>query len=344
MIRAAAEPLLGIAENREEPDDIGGRELRRVLAHHGREPFGQSLGLTADAHEQQGAQGLGCAVHKLTEVSARLEQSVDQREDARRIPPGDSAKHVGVQLVGNQTQHLADARGGDWACSERQHLIEQRQRVAHAAVGALGDQVQRVVLDLELLGLRDLLQPGDDRVWSDPPEIEALQPRQDRRRGVGDLLRLGGGEHEHDTRGRLLENLEQRVPRLAREHVRFVDDVDLGAQLRARRIHRPLAQIARVIDAAVRRGVELDDVEIGRPGPDPSARITLAARLTGRRPPLAVQGHREDARSGGLPHAAGPRKEISVRDAALCHGTSQCGGHMVLSNEIGELFGTVLAS
>src|SRR5881397_2712325 len=66
----------------------------------------------------------------------------------------------------------------------------------------------------------------------------------------------------------LFENLEQRVPRFAREHVRFVEDVDLGARFGAGGVHRPLAQIARIVHTAIGGGVELDDIETGRTGPD----------------------------------------------------------------------------
>ena len=72
-------------------------------------------------------------------------------------------------------------------------------------------------------------QPGADVGGADPLEVEALQPAQHRSRGLRDLLRLGGGEDEHHPWRRLLEDLQQRIPRLAREHVRLVDDVDLVA-------------------------------------------------------------------------------------------------------------------
>src|SRR2546422_11080974 len=94
----------------------------------------------------------------------------------------------------------------------------------------------------------------------DAPEIEALQAREDRRRALRDLLRLGGREHEHDARWRLFQDLEQGVPRLAREHVRFVDDVHLATSLRRRGVHGALAQVAGVVHTPVPPRVELDHV------------------------------------------------------------------------------------
>ena len=58
----------------------------------------------------------------------------------------------------------------------------------------------------------------------DAGEIEPLAARQDRDRN---LLRLGRGEDELHMLGRLFERLQQGVERLLREHVDFVDDVDL---------------------------------------------------------------------------------------------------------------------
>ena len=125
--------------------------------------------------------------------------------------------------------------------------------------------------------------------------------------------------------------------------MRFVNDVDLGPGVGARRIHRPLAQIARVIDAAVRRGVELDNIQIGRAGPDPPAGVALTARLAGCRATLAVQRHGEDAGRGGLADAPGTGEEIAVGDPPLRDGAAERGSDVLLGDEIGELLGAILA-
>ena len=57
--------------------------------------------------------------------------------------------------------------------------------------------------------------------------------------------------------GRLLERLQERVERARREHVDFVDDVDLEAVARGpERDATPAA--ADVVDAVVGRAVDLD--------------------------------------------------------------------------------------
>jgi len=61
---------------------------------------------------------------------------------------------------------------------------------------------------------------------------------------------------------RLLDQLQQRVPGGIRELVRLVEDVDLVAAL-DRLQHDALADLADVVDAALRGGVHLDHVERG---------------------------------------------------------------------------------
>ena len=54
------------------------------------------------------------------------------------------------------------------------------------------------------------------------------------------LVRFGGGEHEDEMLGRLLDDLQQRVESLLTHHVRFVDDEDAIAGL-GRGVERVLA-------------------------------------------------------------------------------------------------------
>ena len=209
-----------------------------------------------------------------------------------------------------------------------------------------GDDQERVVLDLHTLLLRHVLQPLDDGVRPQSPEVEPLQPAQDRCSRIGDLLRLGGGEHEYHAGRRLLQNLEERVPRLPREHVRLVDDVDLEPVRRACGVHRPLAQIAGVVHAAVARGIDLDHVQVGGPGPDASAGLTLAARLA-RVPPFtasvgAVEGHRQDSRRAGLADSARAGQQIGVRNPVLGDRASEPRSHVGLRDEIRKAGGSVL--
>ena len=69
----------------------------------------------------------------------------------------------------------------------------------------------------------------DHRAGLDPLQVEADAARAHRDRH---LLDLGRREQELDVLGRLFERLQEAVESLLREHVHFVDDVDLGARRR----------------------------------------------------------------------------------------------------------------
>ena len=98
-------------------------------------------------------------------------------------------------------------------------------------------------------------------------------------------------------RGRLLNGLEEGVPRALGKHVDFVDDVDLvfgpdGEMLDV------LAEFARLLDLGMRGGVDLNDVDVGLVG-DGAAGFALAARFAVLRV-FAVQRLCEDTRGARL--------------------------------------------
>ena len=84
--------------------------------------------------------------------------------------------------------------------------LERRQRVAGRA-GALGDGgVDGGVVDVEPGVGGDPADVLGQHVGGQQVEAQVLGAAADR---VADLLRVGGGEHEHDVRRRLLERLQQ---------------------------------------------------------------------------------------------------------------------------------------
>ena len=98
----------------------------------------------------------------------------------------------------------------------------------------------------------------DKQAGVDAPQVEALAARQHGDRNLADL---GGGEDELDVRRRLFQRLQQAVEGLRRQHVHFVDDVDLVAR-RNRGVAHPLDDVADVVDAGMRGGVHLDHVDM----------------------------------------------------------------------------------
>src|SRR5690606_27744088 len=102
----------------------------------------------------------------------------------------------------------------------------------------------------------DELQPLENHCRREALQIELQAARQDRDR---QLLRIGGREQEIDVRRRLFEGLQQRIERVRREHVHFVDQVDLVAAARGGVLH-VVEQLAGVVDLGARGGVDFDQV------------------------------------------------------------------------------------
>ena len=159
------------------------------------------------------------------------------------------------------------------------------------------------------LGLTNRRQPLDDRGRANPREIEPLAPRMDRDR---DLFRLRRAKYELHVLRRLLQRLQKRVERLPRQHVDFVDDVNLVP--RAAGTHGDvLAKLANFIDAAVARPVDLDHVHVA-PLADGEANVALVARRR-RRPLDAIQALRQNPGGRSLADPARATEQISVPHA-----------------------------
>ena len=105
-------------------------------------------------------------------------------------------------------------------------LIEQRQGITRAALCAISEQVQRGGFKLDALLGEHMRQMSRNICPRKPGKIELQAAREN---GDRELFGFGGGKQEFDVRGRLLEGLQQGVERMIREHVHFVDQVDLEA-------------------------------------------------------------------------------------------------------------------
>ena len=226
----------------------------------------------------------------------------------------------------------------------RDGLVEQRKPVAGRAFGGAGDQRQRVARDFDVFLFGDGGQQADQFGGLDAAQIEALAARQDRHRHFADF---GGGEDELHMRRRLFQRLEERVEGLLRQHVHFVDDVDLVAR-RRRRIAHALDDLADVVDAGVRGRVHLLHIDMAGFGDGDararrrrrdgwSAPCALAVRAD------AVEGARDDARGRGLADAAHAGEHEGMRDAPRGEGVGQRLDQRILADQAGEIGRAVFA-
>ena len=136
------------------------------------------------------------------------------------------------------------------------HLVERRERVARRAGAATGDHVEGVVVDLQPGVAGDVARQLGERLRGDEAKLVVLRAAADRGQH---LLRISRSENEYDVGRRLFERLEQRVRRRRRQHVHFVDDVDLPAPRRRQR--HAAHQVADGVDSVVGGGVEFLHVE-----------------------------------------------------------------------------------
>ena len=233
------------------------------------------------------------------------------------IPFGQGLDHL-VELG----QIVVDRVGGD-------HLVEDGERVAGRAPTAPHGQVQRLVGDIEVGIPPHLLEQLPERLGAEQPELEMLGPAAD---GGQHLLRVGGGQHEDDVGGRLLQRLQQGVRGRRREHVDLVDDVDL---LAARGPEGgPGHQVAHGFHPVVGGGVELVDVERGAlgdldaGGADPAG---LAVPQVG-----AVERLGQNPGGRRLAGAPRPAEEVGVGHPPVPDGVAEGQDDVVLTPDLAE--------
>ena len=120
----------------------------------------------------------------------------------------------------------------------------------------------------------------------------------------------------------------------------LVNDEDLVA-VAHRGESSALAEVAGVVDAAVARGVDLDDIEAA--GAVAGQFDAAVAHTAGRRRRAlrAVQAAGEDACRGGLAAAAGTGEQVGVIDPALFDGGHQRVGDVLLADHVREGLGAV---
>ena len=235
-------------------------------------------------------------------VLAGLDHLVDHAEHGGAVGRGEGVDHLVEQGVGGVAEQPGRELVGDAGrAGAADQLVEHGQGVAGGPAARAYDEGQRRRLDLDVLLGAEVGEVGGHQPRRDQPERVVVGARAD---GRDDLLGLGRGEDEAEVLRRLLDQLEQGVEALRRDHVGLVDDVDLVAAP-DRREERLLPQVARVVDAAVGGRVDLDHVD--RPGPAPgqvAAAVALAARVGDRRL-HAVEGAGQDPGGRGLAAAAG---------------------------------------
>ncbi|MDR9256640.1 hypothetical protein FEP14_03177 [Burkholderia multivorans] len=241
-----------------------------------------------------------------------------------------------VSLV-ERAEHARHGRFGHFVGRIGDRLVGQRQRVAHAALRRTREQTQRLRLERDALFAENALEMRHDVPGRHLLQVELQAARQHR---DGNLLRIGGREDELHMRRRLLERLQHRVERVVRQHVHFVDHIDLEARI-DRRVHRALEQRGHFVDAAIARGIHFDVVDEAA-FVDLAARTADAARLR-RDAGFTVERLREDARQRRLADAAGAGEQIRVMKTPAVERVRERPDDVLLADERSEILRTPLA-
>ena len=171
------------------------------------------------AHVEQGQRGgllghhhvahmLGQAVHQVDAVETAAQDVVQQQHHVGHLVLQTQVDDAEVVVAVEHVQVLYHLVVGQVALAVAHRLVEDGERVAHAAVGLLGYHVQRLLVVGESLAVGHTFQMAHDVGHAHAVEVVDLAARDD---GGQNLVLLGGGQDEDHIRGRLLERLEEGV-------------------------------------------------------------------------------------------------------------------------------------
>ena len=315
------------------------RELVRLLAQSVARLLGDGQRLRNLAHvldEEQMAQVLEQIRDETAEILALLRELLDECKGPGRVPVDDQVAQAEQRLLLDRAQELEHGLHGDLFLRRRRQLVERRLGIAVSPASAPRNQRESGVRRLDLLSVGDPAQLLDELRQPRPREDERLAARPDRRQH---LREVGGAEDEDEVGRRLLDQLQQRVEGGVRELVRLVEDVDLVAPL-DRLQDDALADLADVVDPALRGRVHLDDVE-RRSVRDRAAGVAFV--VGGRRRALrAVQRLREDARERRLARASGAGEQVRLADLPVRDRVRQRPHDRLLTYYLAEVLRAVL--
>ncbi len=143
-------------------------------------------------------------------IGATLIERFHLLERAGGVAPQHRLQQLPYQPAIGDTEHVAHRRRVDRAAGggitrKGDRLIEQRQTVAHGAIGGACDQTERLGRGRDMFGVGDPAIMLDELLDRHAPQREALAARQNGQRHLADL---GRREDEFDVGRRLFERLQ----------------------------------------------------------------------------------------------------------------------------------------
>ena len=208
--------------------------------------------------------------------------------------------------------------------------------IAHRAFGAARDSIKGGLVDLDLFLFGHVGEVFGNEGSRDAPQVEALAAGKD---GRQDLLGVGCREHKLHVLRRLFEGLEQGIERRSREHVNFVNDVDLKPG-GGRSVSAGLPQLADLLDAIIAGAVDFENVQRPALGDFLAARVGVVEihfRSAG-----AIEAFGKNAGDGGFASAARAAKEVGVSNALALDGLGEGLSDVFLPHNLGEALRAIL--
>ena len=289
-------------------------------------------------------------IHLCPQQGKRLDPEcvllVDGRQQRFALALEHMREQPALRALVRETEHVAYAFSRHLAVGieigMRNRLVEDRQAVAHRTFGSIRDDMQRLCLGLDAFLATDLREMRFEQFDRNASQIETLGPAE---HGHRQFFDLGRGEQELHMRRGFLQRLEQGVERIAREHVNFVDDVDLVSR-RDRRITHRLDNLAHVVHARMAGGVHLDHVDMTALG-NCTTRFAYTAGAD-RRATLpvgtdAIERLGDEARGRGFADSANTGHQEGMRQAVARDRIGQRADHCFLTDELGEGLRPILA-
>ena len=224
---------------------------------------------------------------------------------------------------------------GDFFSAKRKQLLKQRLAIAHRTVGTAGQQRQRLLIGLDAFVLRDLTQAIGDLVCLDWRKIKSLTAREDRDRN---FLWVGRAKNKLHMQRRFLKRLKQSVERLRREHVDFVDDVNLVFRTTGSN-GGVGTKLTNLVDAAIGSTINLEHIDVFA-GRYRLANITLITRRH-RWALFAIQALGENPGRRSLADSSRTGKQVSVPDTVFVDRIGKRRCNMALPDKVPKRLRTV---
>ncbi|MNK42965.1 hypothetical protein D3C87_616570 [compost metagenome] len=285
---------------------------------------------------------IGKVVQYDDRVRACLILPVELRKGCRDIAFDDVLEEIDDARTVGKAEHAAHRFGLHAAATMGNRLVEQGKAVTGGTLCSAGDHRQRLRIGLETFLAGNGGEQADEIGGADAAQVEALAARQN---GNWNLADFGGREDEFHMFRRLFQRLQKTVKRLRRQHVHFVDDIDLVAR-RNRAVTHLLDDLANIVDTRMGGGVHLDHVDM----PAFHDRLAMFAgdpKVDGRLVDgvgLVIQRAGENACRGRFAHAANAGQHIGLGNAAGLKRVGQRADHRLLADhQIGKIFRAIFA-